>query len=52
MVHSSHAGSDAGLVEAIINALLGSLLDPVVKIMCLRGLGNIVSAGVDMVNKA
>jgi carbohydrate-binding DOMON domain-containing protein len=29
----------------------GSLLDPVVKIMCLRGFGNIVSAGVDVVNK-
>ncbi len=47
----SHAGADSTLVEALINALLGALLDPVVKIMCLRGFGNIVSAGVDVVNK-
>lgn len=47
----AHCGNNAQLVEAVINTLLGSLLDPVVKIMCIRGFGNIVSAGVEMVNR-
>lgn len=35
----------------LLNGLLKSLVDPTVKIMCLRGLGNIVSAGIEDVNK-
>ncbi|KAL6063739.1 HEAT repeat domain containing protein [Balamuthia mandrillaris] len=42
---------DTQLLDKLVNALLFSLSDPVIKLQALKGLGNIVSAGKDEVDR-
>ncbi|XP_071959367.1 maestro heat-like repeat-containing protein family member 1 [Antedon mediterranea] len=46
-------GGDMSMVEMIVNNLLGRLVDAnhIVRMLCIRGLGNIASAGEDQVQK-
>jgi len=43
--------NDAKLLSQLVNCLLGSLADPIVKLYVLRGLGNIASVGDEQGNK-
>ncbi|EAL61864.1 hypothetical protein DDB_G0291161 [Dictyostelium discoideum AX4] len=42
---------DKELIQRLINTLLNSLVDPLVKLISLKGLSNIVSAGVEQTNR-
>jgi len=42
---------DPNLLQELIYKLLSSLVDPSIKLQCLRGLGNIVSVGTEEANK-
>eukprot|EP01116_Phalansterium_solitarium_P016259 TRINITY_DN3745_c0_g1_i3.p1 TRINITY_DN3745_c0_g1~~TRINITY_DN3745_c0_g1_i3.p1 ORF type:complete len:1692 (-),score=828.04 TRINITY_DN3745_c0_g1_i3:272-5347(-) len=47
----NHCRGDPALLGQLVNCLLGSLVDPVVKLQALRGLGNIVAVGAELANK-
>jgi hypothetical protein len=48
----AHAkGQAQGLLPVLVNCMMSSLADPVVKFHALRGLGNIVHVGIDLANK-
>ncbi|KYQ89059.1 hypothetical protein DLAC_10285 [Tieghemostelium lacteum] len=42
---------DKELLQRLINTLLNSLVDPTIKLICLKGLSNIVSAGQEQTNR-
>ena len=50
-INHAKPSKESNLIDLLLNSLLKGLADPTIKIMCLRGLGNIVSAGVEDVNK-
>jgi HEAT repeat protein len=51
MVAHCSGAEKTQLLDGLINTLLGALTDSALKIMCLRGLSNVVGAGADMVNR-
>jgi len=47
----NHCKHDPSLLQELIYKLLSSLVDPTIKLQCLKGLGNIVSVGPEEANK-
>jgi len=47
----NHCKHDSNLLQELIYKLLSSLVDPTIKLQCLKGLGNIVSVGIEEANK-
>eukprot|EP01125_Pyxidicula_operculata_P007550 TRINITY_DN2562_c0_g2_i2.p1 TRINITY_DN2562_c0_g2~~TRINITY_DN2562_c0_g2_i2.p1 ORF type:complete len:1126 (-),score=250.20 TRINITY_DN2562_c0_g2_i2:7-3384(-) len=47
----NHSSGDPELLDQLLTLLLNSLVDPILKIPALRGMGNIVSAPPELTNK-